>query len=373
MNANQLNLPLQPQSAEQVADAIKSYLIERVLDAWRQPSASELVAELDRNIGVVARWDLVAVVQTLREDRELTRPMRDYLASLLEDEALIKALRGEHAPDQEVFSTIDDLLRQSVLYRSSEAYSEMVDFISRFRNYAPYNLMLVRVQDPSCSFFATANDWDHRFRRLVKEDARPMLILTPGGPVMAVYSLDGTQGDELPEEVKRFAKFEGTWDPDWLDRLIQNAGRHLIRVDFRPLSSTNAGFVQQTLPMEHEKFRVVIHSKLEEKSRFGVLCHEMAHVFLGHLGNDGDRWWPSRSHLGRSAIEIEAETTAYMVTRRLGLDGTSAEYISQHLQRHGKVPKGVSFDTVVKVAGKIERMALGLVRRPRRARRGGGR
>ena len=245
MNATQLDLPLQPQSAEQVAAAIKTYLIERVLDAWRQPSAQELVVELDLNIGVVARWDLVSVVKALSEDRELTRPMRDYLGSLLEGEALIKALRGEHAPDQEVFSTIDDLLRQSALYRSSEAYQGMVDFMSRFRDYAPYNLMLVRVQDPGCSFFATASDWHHRFRRSVKEDARPMLILIPMGPVMAVYSLDDTEGDELPEELDRFATFEGRWDPAWLDRLIQNAGRHLIRVDFRPLSSTNAGFVQR--------------------------------------------------------------------------------------------------------------------------------
>ena len=365
MNAYQLSLPLQPQSAEQVVAAIRAYL-EEVLGAWRQPSPGELVAELDRKIGVVARWDLVFVVKSLSKDQELTQAMRDYLGSLLEDDALVKALRGKHAPDQEVISTIDDLLRQSALYQSSEAYCEMVDFMSRFRDYAPYNLMLVRVQNPSCSFFATANDWCHRFRRSVKEDARPMLILRPMGPVMVVYALDDTEGDELPEELARFATFEGRWDLAWLDRLIRNAQRHLIRVDFRPLSSTNAGFVRQSLGTEYEKFRIVIHEELKEESRFGILCHEMAHVFLGHLGNDEDHWWPARSHLGRSAIEIEAETTAYIVTRRLGLEGTSAEYISQHLQRDGAVPGGVSFDTIVKAAGKIERMALGLARRPRR-------
>ena len=95
-----------------------------------------------------------------------------------------------------------------------------------------------------------------------------MLILIPMGPVMAVYSLDDTEGDELPEEVKRYATFEGMWDPAWLDRLIQNAGRHLIRVDFRPLSSTNAAFVQRVFSMEHEKFRIVIHGRLEEKDQF---------------------------------------------------------------------------------------------------------
>ena len=106
MKATQLDLPLQPQSAEQVAAAIKAYIITQVRDAWRQPSARELVVELDRNIGIVARWDLVSVVQALSKDRELTHAVRDYLESLLEGDALIKALRGEYAPDQEVF--LDD-------------------------------------------------------------------------------------------------------------------------------------------------------------------------------------------------------------------------------------------------------------------------
>ena len=369
MTIGQLSFPLRPPDADQVPAAIKIYLIEEVLAARRQPSPRELVSELDHSIGVVGRWDLLSVVKALSRDQDLTHAMRAYFSSLLDGDALIQALRGKHAPDREVVSTIDQVLRRSALYRSSAAYGEMVDFMSRFRDYAPYNLMLVRVQNPSCSFFATANDWRRRFEREVKEDARPMLILTPMGPVMTVYSLDDTEGTELPEELNRFATFEGRWDPAWLRRLIENARRHWIRVDFRPLSSTNAGFVRETPETDREKLRIVIHEELDERSTFGVLCHEMAHVLLGHLGNDEDRWWPARSHLGRSAIEIEAETTAYIVTRRLGLEGTGAEYMSRHHHYDGTVPKGVSFDTIAKVAGKIERMALRLFTPPRPRRR----
>ena len=213
MSEDQSLLPLPSQGADEVADAIKVYLLDKVLGAWRQPSPRELVAELDHEIGVVARWDLVSVVMSLSKDREVaTRAMRAYLKSLLEGDALIRALRGEYAPDEDVISTIDAVLRQSAVYRSSRTYGDMVDFMSRFRDYAPYNLMLVRVQNPSCSFFATANDWRRRFRRSVKEDARPMLILAPMRPVMAVYALDDTEGGELPDELTRFATFEGRWD-----------------------------------------------------------------------------------------------------------------------------------------------------------------
>jgi hypothetical protein len=49
--------------------------------------------------------------------------------------------------------------------------------------------MLVRMQNPTCSFYATERDWYDRFRRNLKEDARPMLILAPMHPVLLVYAL----------------------------------------------------------------------------------------------------------------------------------------------------------------------------------------
>ena len=196
-----------------------------------------------------------------------------------------------------------------------------------------------------------------------------MIMLVPMGPVAAVFSLDDTEGPELPEMLTRVGTFDGHWDPQWLTRLIENARRHRIRVDFRSLSSTNKGFATWAAAFGEDKLRIVIDDALVEPSRFGILCHEMAHVLLGHLGSDDDRWWPSRSHLGRSTIEIEAETTAHIVTRRLGLEGASAEYISAYLGKDGTVPRGVSFDTIAKVAGKIERMTRSVQARPRPRRR----
>jgi hypothetical protein len=52
------------------------------------------------------------------------------------------------------------------------------------------------------------------------------------------------------------------------------------------------------------------HDGLDEPSRFGVLCHELAHVLLGHLGSDLDRWWPARANLDHATVEIEASLPA---------------------------------------------------------------
>jgi hypothetical protein len=86
----------------------------------------------------------------------------------------------------------------------------------------------------------------------------------------------------------------------------------------------------------------------------------MAHIMLGHLGNDEDHWWPSRSHLGRAAIEIEAEATAFIATQQLGLEGASAAYVSRYLSDGAEVAPGVSFDMIAKVARQIENLATNI-------------
>lgn len=321
---------------------------------------------METSLGLPARWELIAVVEELADNEAYTRSVRDYFRSLVANGGLAKALRGEDAQDRETISSIDVLLRQSASYRSSEAFQSMIDFMGRFRDYAPYNNMLVRIQNPSCSFYATAKDWLDRFRRTLKEDARPMLILAPMHPVMLVYEIDQTEGQDPPRELLEFAKFGGEWDERWLGRMLDNAAGHKILVQFKPLSSTHGGFATLARTTGDWKMRIVIHEQLDGPSRLGVLCHELAHILLGHLGSDWDYWWPARTNLTRTAIELEAEAVAWIVTSRLGLEGSSAAYVSRQMPS-GRTPPGASPDMISKVAGTLERMAREILptKRPR--------
>jgi hypothetical protein len=107
--------------------------------------------------------------------------------------------------------------------------------------------------------------------------------------------------------------------------------------------------------------------KLDDRSRFGVVCHELAHIYLGHLGTDEDGWWPSRTGLNKRTVEIEAEAVAFIVTMRAGLAGSSAAYVSRYLLE-GKIPPAVSLDLIAKIAGRIGEMGR-RTREPRRQRR----
>lgn len=333
--------------------------LRRTLKGQARPAASELLSNLEKEVDPLARWHLRHALQaeiTRTGDDAPTRADRDYMRVMLEDGSLDAALRGEGAADKDIVSTIDALLRQSAIYRSSEKFREMIEFMAKFRRYSPYNNMLVRTQNPSCSFYATERVWAEQFKRSVKLDARPMLILAPMSPVMLVFDLDQTEGEPLPEHLEEFAQFTGKFDDARLKRLVENAAGHRIRIDFKTLSSTHGGFATRHRSIAPWKMRIVVHDGLDPPSRFGVLCHEVAHVLLGHLGSDHDGWWPARSNLDHNTVEIEAEAVAHIVTTRFGLAGASASYLASHAA-DAALPSSVSLDTIAKVAGHIEKMA----------------
>lgn len=328
-----------------------------ILHSGRMPSAAELVSELEHAHGTKARTVVPDVVEELAESRNLTRTHREYFGKMLSSGALVRAL-SEGAPSlEETRSSLDELIARSRAYRQSKPFQELVSFMGRFKKYAPYNNMLVRIQNPGCTFYATQKTWAKEHGKRLKEDARPMLILAPKHPVLLVYDIDQVEGGVTPEELRRFATFEGPPSTGALDALMQKAQtKDDIRIDRKDLSSTLAGFATIDLRRSPWGMRVVLHTGLNENSTLGVLCHELAHIYCGHLGCPDGSHWPDRRALGHAAMEIEAESVAYLVTTRLGLEGSSHAYVSRYLE-NGEVPEQVSLDTIAKVAGRIESMA----------------
>ncbi len=161
---------------------------------------------------------------------------------------------------------------------------------------------------------------------------------------------------ELPAHIRNFATAVGALEPPCIPNTVENAYRHGIEVQFKSLSSTLGGFATtKRHDRSRYKMRIVIHDKLDDQSRYAVLCHELAHILLGHLGTDDDRWWPCRLDLSRSAVEIEAESVAFMVAARLGLKTASTAYLATYAA-DGKIPDSVSLDLVTRVTGKVYEM-----------------
>jgi hypothetical protein len=62
-----------------------------------------------------------------------------------------------------VRSLLDQLLEDSKLYTKSKDFKELLDFVVKLRNFAPFNTMLLQVQKPGLSYAASARDWRERF------------------------------------------------------------------------------------------------------------------------------------------------------------------------------------------------------------------
>jgi hypothetical protein len=53
-------------------------------------------------------------------------------------------------------SLLADLLESSRLYRTGKDYRGLLDFVSRLRNFAPFNAMLLQIQKPGLMYAASA-------------------------------------------------------------------------------------------------------------------------------------------------------------------------------------------------------------------------
>ncbi len=99
--------------------------------------------------------------------------------------------------------------------------------------------------------------------------------------------------------------------------------------------------------------RIAIHDQLLSREMYSVLTHELAHIYLGHLGTDNDKWWPSRMGIDNTTMEIEAEAVSFLLNKRLGLEGNSASYLSSYIKNEDSL-ENISLDLIVRVAARLE-------------------
>src|SRR5690554_2849803 len=138
--------------------------------------------------------------------------------------------------------TIDDLFRKRWIYKDSEAFVKFFKFIASFHHYTRYNTMLVYLQNEAVTFFGGKSFWEKRFDREVKKDARPYVILAPMGPIMMVYDVMETEGQESAEEFLKMGfgrnpfDVKGKLPKSMFDRSLDIAMNYGIKVSFKDTS-----------------------------------------------------------------------------------------------------------------------------------------
>ena len=263
--------------------------------------------------------------------------------------------------DEATRSLLDQLLEDSRLYKTSKDYKDLLDFVVRLHNFAPFNAMVLQVQKPGLSYAASARDWRERFGRNPREAARPLLILWPFGPVALVYDVLDTEGAPLPEDVSSFVA-RGTITEAALSGFHRLLGRKHIELLWVDAGDRHAGLIRVTRPAASEQettqYAIHVNRNHENAVKFSTLAHELGHLALGHLGPDKKLKVPARPPLSHSQQEVEAESVAYIVCERNGVKPKSQAYLSNFVSVDTTI-NDVDVYQVMRAAGQVETI-LGL-------------
>ncbi len=264
--------------------------------------------------------------------------------------------------------TIDELFRRSWNHRKSEAFIKFFNFIARFHHYSRFNTMLIYSQNECVTFFGGVSFWEKKFNRKVKANARPYVILAPMSPVMLVYDIMETEGADSPEVFlekglgEKLFEVKGSINPKTLDYAIYTAESYGIPVRHKPLSYFKAGHVTT---IRKGYLEICLKEDMGIEQNLTILLHELAHLFLGHtehmeiVQNSTNKriTLPMRGDLPQTLEELEAETVSYLISKKLGLETRSAEYLSGYIKSPDDLLR-FSYETVIKVADKIEKLFI---------------
>lgn len=259
---------------------------------------------------------------------------------------------------------LDQLLTDARLYHTGEDYKQLLDFVVRLRNVAPFNALLLQLQKPGLRFAASAFDWHKRFGRTIKEGARPLLILWPFGPVATVYDVQDTEGRELPEDVNCFVA-RGEVDNAVFNGFARKLTSRSIEWEEFDGGDSKAGSIRviRRADPDNDKDRTTYRMRINRNHdlavRFVTLVHELGHLFLGHLGQEKALSVPKRHALTHEEQELEAESVAYIVAERNGVQSKSETYLAGFVTQTTMIDD-LDVYQIMRAAGQVE-MLLGLI------------
>jgi len=276
-------------------------------------------------------------------------------------------------------NAIDEMFAASSFYRSSHEFLKLLNFIAHFPNYSAFNCFLLYTQNPSISYVATARTWARKFRRRLKINANPLLILAPMAPVRFLFDIKDTEGDPVSPELLKPRTPKMKFRASAYDNTVHNCLIQGIVVREVALEDPSAETAARMTPSVRKKYSglhlkkdasylIILNkaSRLEEKYENLVL--ELAHIFCGHLGIDKNAWWAERHSLTPAQEEIEAQSVAFLICRRKGLISSTEKYLSDYLIEDQEVPL-ISLNALLQTVNYIEEMGKSRWNKPKKRSR----
>jgi hypothetical protein len=182
------------------------------------------------------------------------------------------------------------------------------------------------------------------------------LILWPFGPVALVYDVVDLECGEIPVDVQAFVAM-GAMTEKRIKTFIERMVARDILVSITDAGDGRAGSIQTEVFPKDEKTRGIYKLKVNGNHtpavRFVTITHELAHLFLGHLGEDKKWGIKDRRFRTHTQRELEAETVAYLVAKRNGVESKSETYLANYVRDNPTV-EDLDFYQIARASGQIE-------------------
>lgn len=235
---------------------------------------------------------------------------------------------------------------------TSEGWARMLAAAARFHDYSPSNVLLICAQRPDATRIAGIRTWNSLGRRVNRgehgiailapcvyraapgetatADQRPEIAsATPpplepaadpstairqlrGFKVVHVFDVSQTDGEPLPDvEPARLSGTgpDGLWDH--LAGLVSDDGYRIERGPCGPGANGYTDFAARV---------VRVRDDVDPAQAAKTLAHELGHIRADHEHRFADY---ATSTACRGQAEVEAESIAYLITARAGLDSTT--------------------------------------------------
>lgn len=231
-------------------------------------------------------------------------------------------------------------------------------YMARTSRLSIFNAATLLVQKPGLGFAASESVWNKKYNRLIKPEAKPLLVLKPFMPLDVYYEACDTYSlddEPLPEwMVEKSSVTSSKYPVDMnYELLIPVLNRHGIYFSEKEFGVRRGGEMSYmaapvsvqsgTAKKEHicyTRYGMIINSKSDNASKVRTIFHEIGHLLCGHLPVDEELKKDGSVKLSIPKREIklltaqgkeyEAEKTSEFIMNALGFEYDNSEILEEN-------------------------------------------
>ncbi|MBI2598159.1 MAG: ImmA/IrrE family metallo-endopeptidase [Candidatus Diapherotrites archaeon] len=253
--------------------------------------------------------------------------------------APLKKLFSASGLEKMIEGFVQSLSQETDALLRSQFFKKYLDCMAKFWRYSYRNQLLIFTQKSNAARVAGFKTWNELGRQVIKGE-KAIKILAPFtkkimkkdaktgeekevkftffSPV-SVFDISQTTGDRLPEIE---CTIQGS-NQEWLlKKLLAFCKTQKIKIEFKKLGING-------LYGYSANGKIFIDSTQTINTQSNTLIHEIAHE-LNHYTPEGKKF-------SKQEKEIQAEATTYAVTKALGLENKSVEYLAFHIYDKNKI------------------------------------